>query len=113
MENIKKMLTEAKRAEMAEEAYERAVSGNSLVNEAITIKHFQALGYADVRPRENVLTFWAWQAVGRKVKKGEHGLKLTTWIVRETEDPKTGEKKTRRYPKTAVVFHFEQTEARQ
>lgn len=70
----------------------------------------------EITPRENVLTFWAWQAVGRKVKKGEHGVKCVTFIdaIKETDkvDEKTGDKVRRSYsrPWTTTVFHISQTE---
>lgn len=47
-----------------------------------------------VKPRENVLTFGAWRALGRMVRKGEHGVKIGT----------PGEWQT-------TVFHISQTDA--
>ncbi|MBM3835942.1 MAG: hypothetical protein FJ403_22295 [Verrucomicrobia bacterium] len=47
-----------------------------------------------IKSRENVFTFKAWNAQGRKVKKGEHGVKIHTVIetpIKEEVDPNTGE----------------------
>lgn len=72
---------------------------------------------ADIRPRENVFTFAAWRALGRTVRKGEHGVRVFTFIPvgdREVTDPSTGEKTVRKggtVPKGTTVFHESQTEA--
>lgn len=93
--------------EMAGEALTRARSGQSLANEAITIQEFVRRGISvdDIQPRVNVLTFWAWKALNRSVRKGEHGVKLTTWIPYEKKDGTEGLR-----PKTCVVFHVSQTD---
>ena len=70
---------------------------------------------ADIQPRENVLTFNAWKARGRSVKKGEHGVKVATFIICAGEavrDPSTGEERSTTYrrPHTTTVFHISQTE---
>jgi hypothetical protein len=61
---------------------------------------------------ENVFTFSAWKAVGRRVKKGQHGVKAVTFVpVGSKEDKETGEKKAGyRMPRTVTVFHVSQTE---
>lgn len=99
-----------KQTAMANEALGRARSGQSLANESICIQEFAQRGInpADILPRENVLTFWAWKALGRSVRKGEHGVKLITWIPFERE--KDGKVETAYRPKTAVVFHVSQTD---
>jgi hypothetical protein len=56
----------------------------------------------DIKPRENVFTFNAWKALNRVVKRGEKGVKITTFIP----DPEKG----KTYPKTTTVFHISQTE---
>ena len=58
------------------EAYGRAVAGQSVMNYAAIYEGFLAKGIpeSEIKPRENVFTFWAWKAVGRRVKKGEHGV---------------------------------------
>src|SRR5260221_14524652 len=66
------------------------------------------------KPRENVFTFHAWKALGRSVKKGEHGVKVVTFIERSANerDPATGEEKAVSYrqPHVTTVFHISQTE---
>jgi antirestriction protein ArdC len=61
-----------------------------------------------------VFTFNAWKALGRSVKRGQHGVKVVTWIdcTATTRDPQTGEEKTEGYrrPHTTTVFHISQTE---
>ena len=96
------------------EAYGRAVAGQSVMNYAAIYEGFLAKGIpeSEIKPRENVFTFWAWKAVGRRVKKGEHGVKACTFIpVGESVDDKTGERKAGfRIPRTTTVFHISQTE---
>lgn len=65
-----------------------------------------------INPRENVLTFAAWRALGRTVKRGEHGIRVPVWIPFEKEVKKpdgTTEIKAGRYPRDAVLFHISQT----
>jgi antirestriction protein ArdC len=76
----------------------------SLANYPAIIAGFSERGISDIRPRENVFTFAAWQALGRYVRKGEKGVKIQTWITVE----KNGERVT--VPKTTTVFHISQTE---
>lgn len=44
-------------------------------------------------------TYRRWQALGFQVQKGEHGVKLTTWITYEDKD---GKERSR--PKGTTVF---------
>ena len=87
------------------EALNRAATGISLTNYPMILAGFIQKGIpADhIKPRENVFTFNAWKALGRVVKKGEHGVRVVVWI--ETE--KNGEKARR--PWSAIVFHESQT----
>ena len=60
-----------------------------------------------------MFTFNAWKALGRSVKKGEHGVRVVTFIeasARNTSE--TGEETvcTYRKPHTTTVFHISQTE---
>ena len=61
------MRTVEERRALAEDAYTRATTGQSLTNYPTIFEEFIALGIPidDIRPRENVLTFHAWKAVGR------------------------------------------------
>lgn len=100
-----------------EEALARALNERSLVNYPKIISDFIARGIPadDIKPRENVFTFKAWQAQGRTVKKGEHGVKIYTRITiggKDKVDPATGETtagEARTRPGSATVFHISQT----
>jgi hypothetical protein len=86
------------------EALYRARTSQSLANYAPIIAGFAERGLTDIRPRENVLTYQAWLALGRQVRRGEHGVRVQTWITVE----KDGQKVT--IPKTTTVFHITQTD---
>ena len=64
----------------------------------------------EVRPRENVLTFNAWKALGRVMKKGQHGVKIVTVISCTKKDRESGEQVLVKKVKTTTVFHVSQTE---
>lgn len=107
------MLTKA--AEMRAEALGRATTGQSWANYPAIIAGFLGKGIpeTEIKPRENVFTYEAWRALGRYVRRGEHGVKVLTWIpVDEQVDAQTGEvvRKAGRRPWSAVVFHVSQTE---
>lgn len=87
------------------EALQRAATGVSMTNYPMILAGFMEKGIpADqIKPRENVFTFNAWKALGRTVRKGEHGVRVTVWVEME----KNGEK-TRR-PWHTTVFHESQT----
>jgi len=74
--------------EMRQEALTRAVSGQSLTNFPAIFQGFAAKGIpeSEIRPRENVFTFNAWKALGRVVRRGEHGVKVTTFIDCKTKE---------------------------
>ena len=95
------------------ESLERARNGHSVYNWSAIFAGFQAKGIAeaDIKPRENVFTFGAWRALGRTVRRGEHGVKVETWVEREVTDPDDPEKhyQTRHHRRT-TVFHITQTE---
>lgn len=100
---------------VAIEALDRARGSHSMMNYATIIREFSQRGIpeSEIDPRENVLTFHAWRALGRTVRKGEHGVHILTFIPMDVpiRDAKPGEpdKKTIRRPRTAVVFHVSQT----
>lgn len=96
------------------EALQRAQSGVFNANCAYIIEQFASRGIPldDILPRMNVLTYRAWQAKGRQVKRGEHGVKITTYIPYEkTEKSEDGREKKihAKRPKSATVFHVSQT----
>src|SRR6516162_9769382 len=94
------------------EALTRAISGQSLSNFPAIFEGFTAKGIpeSEIKPRENVFTFQAWKALGRVVRRGEHGVKVTTFIECTKENKETGEKEAFRRPWTTTVFHVSQTE---
>jgi len=94
------------------ESLKRAVQGQSFSNFPAIFRGFAAKGIAEteIKPRENVFTFQAWKALGRYVRKGEHGVKVTTFIECTKENKGTGEKESFRRPWTTTVFHVSQTE---
>ena len=106
---------------ISHESLTRAISGQSFANYPTILEGFAARGIPmdDIRPRENVFTFWAWKALGRRVKKGEHGVKATTFVPiagREKTNFETGESTTARgyrIPRSVTVFHISQTELEQ
>ena len=88
------------------EALSRAINGESVLNYPAILEGFAAKGIDDVEPRVNVFTYHAWRAKGRQVRKGEHGVKVVTWIT--GTDKETGEET--KYPKRTTVFHVSQTD---
>jgi antirestriction protein ArdC len=103
-------------AEMQHEALDRAQNGQALTNYPAIFAGFTAKGIpeGEIKPRENVFTFHAWKALGRSVKRGEHGVKVVTFVecTQTVRDTVTGEEKTEGYrrPHTTTVFHISQTE---
>jgi len=104
-------------AEQQTEALERARNGQTWANYPQIFAGFIEKGISenDIKPRENIFTFQAWKALGRSVKKGEHGVKVVTFIDctgRVDVDQNTGEEKQTSYrrPHTTTVFHISQTE---
>ena len=88
------------------EALSRATNNLSMLNYPAIYEGFEAKGISDIQPRVNIFTYHAWKAKGRQVRKGEHGVKVVTWI--KGTDKKTGKEKT--YPKRTTVFHISQTD---
>ncbi len=103
------------KTEIRIEALARATNGQSVANYAAIFDGFEAKGIApdQILPRENVLTFEAWRAVGRHVRKGEHGVKVVTWVERKRNERKADgstEERTSRFCKSTTVFHVTQTD---
>src|SRR5438094_9903631 len=109
----------ATKQEMQQEALGRALAGQSLSNWPTILAGFTAKGIPedDILPRENVFTYHAWRALGRQVRRGEHGVKVTTFVPMTKKtgdlDPATGDEKkvgigNRAW--TATVFHVSQTD---
>ena len=96
---------------IATDALSRARSNQSVANYPAIYDALMARGIpeSEIAPRENVLTFHAWRALGRTVKRGEHGVKIRTWITCDKTDDDGEITETYRRPKTAIVFHVSQT----
>ena len=94
-------------SQYTQEALHRAVSGDSMLNYQTIISGMMSKGIEpqDIKPRINVLTLRAWNAKGRKIKRGETGVSCITWIIC---DDKEGGKYKRM--KSVSVFHISQTE---
>lgn len=95
---------------------DRAKNGTSLKNFPIIIAGFVAMGLSEseIKPRNNVFTYQAWRAQGRQVRKGQHGVKIRTFIpvdVKE-KDEKTDDVKIKTVNKrrNTTVFHITQTD---
>src|SRR5207245_10929477 len=111
--------TKEERAAMQQEALGRAVGGQSFANWPAIIQGFAVKGIPEdqIKPRENVFTYHAWRALGRQVRRGEHGVKVSTWVPMDKKtgeiDPDTGEEKKVKLGRrawTATVFHVSQTD---
>jgi N-terminal domain of anti-restriction factor ArdC len=112
----------ASRDEIQQEALTRAATGQSLSNWPAIISGFAERGIPedDIRPRENVFTYHAWRALGRQVRRGEHGVKVATFVAVKgpkdksdadaTNDADGNRKGGYRRPWVATVFHVSQTD---
>ena len=98
--------------EKESQALRNAVTGQSFMNYEGIFKGFEAMGIAgdQIKPRENIFTFNAWRALGRVVTKGQHGVKVCTFVQAQSADRETGDKKAFRMPRQTTVFHVSQTE---
>ena len=94
------------------ESLTRAVQGQSFSNYPAIIHGFMARGIpeSEIIPRENVFTYNAWRALGRQVRKGEHGVKVLTFITTSKTDKQTGKEEVSRRPWSSTVFHVSQTD---
>ena len=103
------------KTEMQAEALANARNGVTMTNYAAIFAGFIEKGIPEyeIKPRENVFTFHAWKALGRSVKRGEHGVRVVTFIEASARDTsEAGEETVRTYrkPHTTTVFHISQTE---
>lgn len=102
------------RSAQQQTALSNARNGASLTNYATIIDGFAAKGIdpADIEPRVNVFTFGAWRALGRTVRRGEHGVRVVTWIATSERKDANGKvtKPAGKRPHSAAVFHVSQTE---
>jgi hypothetical protein len=107
----------AQREQIQNEALSRAINPlGTFSNYPAIIQGFLAKGIAEseIKPRENCFTFNAWRALGRTVKRGEHGVRVVTFRHEDYKEEKpdgTIEFKIKSRPWYATVFHVSQTEA--
>ena len=89
------------------ESLQRAKNGDSLLNIPNIMRGFTAKGInpSEIIPRENVFTYNAWKALGRQVNKGEHGVKVVTYISATDKDTGLPTNLCR----SSTVFHISQT----
>lgn len=103
------------RQELEQQALSNATQSQSVMNYRTIYAEFSARGIPmdEIKPRENVFTYNAWRALGRQVRKGEHGVKIVTFVPMRVKDEtqETGSKAIGRRPWTTTVFHVSQTEA--
>ena len=95
------------------EALDRATNGRPNSNYGVIYHEFAAMGIplGEILPRVNVFTYAAWQAKGRQVRKGQHGVKVVTYIPMSQTDKATGETTTTgSRPRATTVFHVSQTD---
>ena len=100
------------KAEQQAQSLSNALQSQSVMNYAGIFEGFAAKGIPvdAIAPRENVFTYNAWLALGRQVRKGEHGVKVVTFVTCEKTDKKTGERESYRRPWSTTVFHVSQTD---
>ena len=101
--------------ELQAEALTRATSSPSLTNYPAIFEGFLAKGIPEdqILPRENVFTYHAWRALGRQVRKGEHGVQVLTWVPMRSRTAVTDDNPDGtigRRPKSSTVFHVSQTD---
>ena len=106
-----------KAKELQAEALTRATCGLSTANYTAIVHGFAAKGIPvdEIIPRENVLTYHAWRALGRQVRKGEHGVRVLTFVPTGKADDAgkgTEGRKNRSgvRPWSSTVFHITQTD---
>jgi len=99
--------------EIQRQAITKALTGQSLANYPAIFAGFLAMGIpeSEIKPRENVFTFNAWKALGRFVRKGEHGVRIATIVTKTRVNKSTGLDETFSMPWSTTVFHISQTDA--
>lgn len=102
-----------KSQEMRQESLTRAVSSQSLMNYSAIYQELMSRGIPenDIKPRENVFTYQAWLALGRQVRKGEHGVRIVTFLRATRKDKTTQKEESYSRPWHTTVFHVSQTDA--
>lgn len=102
---MRRKLTTEERNARREESLSRAIGTLQSQNDSVVEMHYAAQGIV-ATPRVDTFTYNAWQALGRQVRKGEHGCRLTVWI----HPAATEGKESKPFPKSTTVFHVSQTD---
>ena len=103
-------MSAAERQLMQDAALDRAQHGRTCANDLLIIEAFAARGI-DAHPREDCYTYNAWKALGRHVRKGEHGVHVPVYVHVQEPDKDQPDKLTdRTIPTGATVFHISQTD---
>jgi len=94
------------------EALQRARTSNSTANFSAIFEGFESKGIpADqIEPRVNVLTYNAWLALGRQVRRGEHGVKVCTFVSMTKKSDEGNAESIGKRPRMTTVFHITQTD---
>ena len=100
------------KSEIASEALSRALANLSTSNYGPIFDGFALMGIEDIQPRVNVFTYHAWRAKGRQVRKGEHGVKIVTYIEVTKKGESGEDSESFRRPKSTTVFHITQTDTK-
>lgn len=103
---------------IAAQALKNATQNQSLANYPAIFEGFMAKGIApeDIIPRVNVLTYNAWRAVGRQVRKGEKGVKIVTFVnaqgreADQSVEQEQAEAQGYKFARSVAVFHISQTD---
>uniref|UniRef100_A0A6M3ITI8 N-terminal domain-containing protein n=1 Tax=viral metagenome TaxID=1070528 RepID=A0A6M3ITI8_9ZZZZ len=105
-----------KKVESPQQALARIKAGarpSSNWNLIFTELQARGIPVEEIKPFENVLTFKAWLALGRVVKKGEHGVNIPVSLKDNSPDSQQTdddpEHINRKRWVTAQVFHISQT----
>jgi len=81
----------------------QSFSGYSSANAAVLSAVAETKGCA-CEPYKQFFTYQRWLAQGFQVQKGEHGIRLTSWIAITKKDADGNEVVTGRRPKGYTVF---------
>lgn len=110
----RRRLSAQERQERNRQALQNAQGNPSMSNFGVVIEAFAARGFdpCDIDTKVNVLTYNAWQALGRQVRRGEKSVKVTTWApIQDQDTPPAGTTPSVRLrPVTACLFHISQTD---
>lgn len=109
------VVNDTKRARLIQlwaESLDRAVNGQSMMNYEAIYDGFEEMGIDpdNIEPRDNVLTYNAWRAKGRQVKRGAHGVKITVFVPTLIKGENGAPDRHGKYVRSVAVFHKSQTE---